>query len=260
VDTRSEPSISTVERATEILEAFARTENRTMGVTEISQTLGLSKAVVHRILKSLRGKGFVELDERQRRYSLGPRVLELGLTYLRHLDVRNLALDFMHKMSRTTNETATLSIRVDEHRVYIDQVTPAREVKMTVQLGRPFPLHAGSSSKAFLAFLPEEERRRYLGSRRKLEALTEVTITDVAALKSELTRVRERGFATSFGERQAGAGSVAAPVFDLNGDPIAVLSICGPVERFRDEVNEASKVLLGATHAISKKLGYRQES
>ena len=73
-------TIATVERAADVLNAFTDLDGADTGVTELSERLGLSKAVVHRILSSLRVKGLVELDEDSRRYSLGPASLSIRLT------------------------------------------------------------------------------------------------------------------------------------------------------------------------------------
>jgi DNA-binding IclR family transcriptional regulator len=147
-------------------------------------------------------------------------------------------------------------VRVGSTRVYIDQVTPNRDVKMVVRLGWPFPLHAGASSKALLAFLPEDQRRAYLETHH-LVALTPHTITDPDRLRKELEAIRSSGFAVSFGERDASAGSVAAPVFGHEGTPIGVISVSGPLERFSAEAEQASRVLVDAARGLSQRLGYR---
>src|SRR5690606_9774820 len=118
----------------------------------------------HRILSALCGRELLEIDENTRRYALGRQALALGMAFLDRVDIRDLAREPMRRLTRLTNETTTLSIRVRDSRVYVDQVTPPRDVKMTVQIGAPFPLHAGSSSKAFLAFLSPEEQEAYLNS------------------------------------------------------------------------------------------------
>jgi IclR family transcriptional regulator, acetate operon repressor len=128
---------------------------------------------------------------------------------------------------------------------------------MSVALGRRFPLHAGSSSKAFLAFLPTDEQDRYLAER-PLDPLTDQTITDVGILRAELATIRERGYAVSYGERQAGAGSIAAPLLDHRGQPVAAISVCGPLERFSDEVDEISSLLLRTAQELSHQLGHSQ--
>lgn len=246
-------TVTAIERAADVLALFAQA-GPTLGVTEIAQALGLSKTVVYRVLASFRTKGFVDFDERTRRYSMGPMILTLGLTYLDRIDVRTLAREAMQRLSDQTNETATLSVRSGWTRVYVEQVTPPRDIKMVVPLGRPFPLHAGGSSKALLAFLTREEQEAYLET--PLTRLTQLTVTDPDRLRKELAVVRQRGYAVSMGERQTGAGAVAAPVLGADGRPIAAMSVCGPVERFRDEVDDVAGVLLQATRSISTQMGY----
>ncbi len=248
--------VATIERAADVLFLFADAPD-TLGVTDIANELGISKAVVHRIVTSLCDRGLVIADPETRRYGLGPGVLQLASTYLERLDVRSIAVDAMHRLSRKTNETATLSVLHGDERVYVDQVTPAREVKMTVQVASAFPLHAGASSKAFLAWMGDEEIDRYLANHR-LDALTDLTIVSETELRSDLQRIRQQGFAVSLGERQTGAGSVAAPILDHTGQPVAVISICGPVERFRDEVASSAAALVEATRELSARMGARE--
>ena len=249
-------TITAVERTAQVLKAFSRASTPTLGVTEIAQELDISKAVVHRILNSLRVQGFIDVDPTSRKYMLGPASLAVGLAFLRNVDVRRLARPVLRELSEHTHETATLSIRSGWQRVYIDQVTPGREVKMTVDLGRPFPLHAGSSSKALLAHLPAEEIDTYV-SVVGLDSLTDRTITDANDLKEELARIRENGFAMSTGERQSGAASVAAAILDHDGHPIAAMSLCGPAERFQSEADAAARAVVAASRSISQQMGYR---
>jgi len=254
-DAESGRRVATIERAADVLFLFTDDDRPSLGVTEIANDLGISKAVVHRILTSLRDRDLVVSDPSTRKYSLGPAVLALAASYRDQLDVRPMALEAMERLSAATEETATLSIRNGFHRIYVDQVTPPLEVRMTVQTGRPYPLHAGSSSKAFLAFLPEDEQAAFFEGE-ALDPLTPITVTDPAALRRELDQIRQQGFAMSLGERQAGAASVAAPVFDREG-PVAVISVCGPLERMRDRVAEIAVLVLDETRSLSTRLGYR---
>ncbi|TDD01041.1 IclR family transcriptional regulator [Nonomuraea deserti] len=247
--------IASVERAAHVLMHFAETPSDTLGVTEIAEALGMSKAAVHRILASLRVRGLVELDPATRRYSLGAGAMRLGLACLDRIDVRRIAGPELVTLSRRTDETATLSIRTGRHRVYVDQVTPAREVIMSVSLGVAHPLHAGGSSKAFLAFLTGEEIEDYL-SYGPLEPLTGNTIVDKATLRRELAAIREAGYAQSFSERMPGAASVAAPILDHHGRPLAVVSVSGPAERFREEARHCAEMLLESTTRLSAQMGW----
>jgi IclR family transcriptional regulator, acetate operon repressor len=69
--------------------------------------------------------------------------------------------------------------------------------------------------------------------------------------------IRQSGYAVSFGERGASAGSVAAPVFDHTDHPVGVISVSGPIERFSAEVAQSSSALLQATRQLSRRMGYR---
>lgn len=248
-------TVATVERAADVLMYFVDAATPDLGVTEIAEGLGLSKAAVHRVLSSLRGRGLIELDDHTHRYALGVAAMRLGLAYLDRIDVRRVAHPELERLSKATDETATLSVRTGSTRVYVDQVTPNREVIMSVGLGEAFPLHAGASSKAFLAFLSLEEQEQYLQGY-PLEALTSGTITDIDALHTELETIRERGWSRSEGERKGGAASVAAPVLDHLGHPVAVISVCGPWERFSEEFDACRDELMESANRLSTRLGW----
>ncbi|MFG2088900.1 MULTISPECIES: IclR family transcriptional regulator [unclassified Spirillospora] len=249
-------TIATVERAADVLMYFAEQRSATLGVTEVATALGLSKAAVHRILTSLRGHGLIELNEATRRYSLGIGAMKLGVAYLERLDVRTVAHPELVALSERTAETATLSVRSGWTRSYIDQVTPRRELIMSVTLGVPYPLHAGASSKAFLAYLSDDEIDHYL-AQPTLEQLTAATIASGPRLRREIEEIRARGYARSDAERQAGAASVAAPILDHNDRPIAVVSVSGPIERFTAEAGACAAALLQTVRRLSERFGHR---
>lgn len=255
IETGTGNSASTVERAADVLLLFADSSSAQLGVTEIATTLGMSKSAVHRILLSFKNKRLLELDPQTRKYALGPTILGLGAKYLGRLDVRMIAAAELARLARATDETATLSVRSGaDRRVYVDQVTPDREVLMSVQLGLAHPLHAGASSKALLAHLPAAEIEQYLGT--SLTKVTDRTITNVRALRRELAEIRARGWARSSGERQIGSASVAAPILNRDDYPVAVVSVCGPAERFGAEAERCARELLVTTRALSTRLGH----
>ena len=84
-----------------------------------------------------------------------------------------------------------------------------------------------------LAFSGPDEVRELLSLPRggRLQRFTAATITSRAALAEELVRTRERGFSVCRGEFEESAWGVSAPVLDVAGRPVAVLSIWGPPER-----------------------------
>jgi DNA-binding IclR family transcriptional regulator len=210
-----------------------------LGVTAISRELGISKAVVYRILQSLVSREMLEAGTAG--YRLGPAAVALGVSALRRFNVRNAAAPVLRRLRDATGETTTLSGLVGDERVYLDQFESPHEDKMTVEVGRRFPLHAGSSGRVILAFLPEERRGLILG--RPLAAMTHRTVTDEARLRAQLAETAAEGVAVSLGERQADAGSVAAPLFGPDGEVHGSISVCGPRHRFTPDAIDRYRTL-----------------
>lgn len=125
---------------------------------------------------------------------------------------------------------------------------------MAVPLGKLFPLHTGGSSRAILSGMTSQELDRYLD--RVFPGAENAWARE--RITADRIQVREIGFAVSSGERQADAGSVAAPVFDARGQVYGSLSICGPLNRMRDErAKELGPVVAEAAKAVSVGLGFR---
>jgi IclR family transcriptional regulator, acetate operon repressor len=148
-----------------------------------------------------------------------------------------------------------VSALVPGGRVYLDQVESVKEIKMTVEVGRRFPLHAGSSSTCILAFLPTAQQEEVLAGR--LDALTPRTIVDPSRLRDRLDEVLRTGVAQSDGERQAGAGSVAAPVFGVDGSVQGAISVCGPADRVGPATRQRfMPLLVDAADRVSRGMGW----
>ncbi len=242
-------------RVTDVLLAFLQGP-RSLGVSALARELELSKAVVHRILQTLVQRGLLTADPGTREYHLGPAAAALGARALRESDLRKVAMPVLRELQQATGETTTVSALVPGGRVYLDQVESIREIKMTVEVGRRFPLHAGSSSTCILAFLGPEQQDAVVQGR--LEATTARTITDHDLLRERLTQVRLVGVAQSDGERQAGAGSVAAPVFGVDGAVQGAVSVCGPADRVGPGARERFvPLVVEAADRISRGMGWR---
>lgn len=241
-------------RVVDVLLRFLN-ESDTLGVSQLAREMGVSKAVVHRALATLSSRQLVQFDPPTRQYKLGSAAAALGVRALRDSDLRSSSAAHLATLHAHTGETVTLTGLVPGGRVYLDQIVSSHEIAMSVEMGRVFPLHAGSSGKCVLAFLPTEERDRLLAA--PLEQLTSRTPVDAATLRGQLATIRERGYAVSDGERQPDAGSVAAPVFRFDGTVIGAVSVCGPKFRVNDEfVRKIAPQVVAAAAAVSTSLGF----
>ncbi len=239
--------IASIDRSLEILGTLA--EAGTLGTNEIAKRLHATPSTVSRQLGTLARARFVEQVPDSGRYRLGIRIVELANSLLSRLDVRAVARPFLESLTATVGETTTLSVPGERDAITVDFVQAQRYVQGVAHLGRPSIAHATAAGKVMLAF----------GSARAVEPLvayTGRTITDPAALASELERIRRRGFATAYEERELELNAIAAPVFDRGGSLAGIVALQGPIGRFgRAPAQRAVAPLLEVTRSISRALG-----
>lgn len=212
---------STVDKALDVLTAVAGASD---GVTnlDVSRMLGLDKSTSHRLLTTLERKRFIRRAGDRRRYILGPFISFLAANaYMRWTTLLTPAL---HELVELTGESASFSLRHGDQFLCLDAVPSPHELRYCPKAGNSYPLNAGASGKAILAFLPDEDIERILATN-PLEAFTDRTITKRVELQHEIARIRAQGYATSAGERIAGGCAIAAPVTDAGGEVIGALAV-----------------------------------
>ncbi len=246
--------LQVTERIVRVLKAFSES-GTALGVSELARRLELPKSVVHRTLTSLVRTGFLQREEASGRYRLGPEAIGLGLAALGRVDLVEIALPHMEVLRSRTGETVTLSVRVGSARVYVAQLVSPQDVKMTVEIGRRWPLYAGASGRAMLAMLPPADLEQHFATV-QLVPLTDRTIVAEEALRASLAEVRAQGYAVSLGERDPWAGAVAAAVITPARGVLGAVSVCGPLPRFtEDRVAAFVPALKEAVQGIGERLG-----
>jgi DNA-binding IclR family transcriptional regulator len=227
----SRERVQVIERATDILEILAE---GAATLTEISSRTGLPKGTAFRILSSLGYGDRVLKDPLTNRYVLGPGTWRLAQTASDALgSLALIARPELTAIWQATSETVTLNMRMGLERVCIAELRSPHPLLHTAGVGSRIPLHVGASGKVILAFTDDEQRERLLDCL-TYEPLTSATISGREQLADELSRVRERGWAMSMGERIPGAAGVSVPVRGASGLVLS-LSLLGPAERLTEE-------------------------
>jgi DNA-binding IclR family transcriptional regulator len=243
-----------VDHALEVLCAFAEKEE--LGISDLARRLNLQKSGVHRIVRALALKGFVQ-QRANRRYSLGLRVLELGNMYRLRLDLARNAEPILRPLSQRTNANVHLA-RMENSEVFdllrVEYPTPLR-VTRSPMLRRP--AHCTALGKVLLAYGPEEQLDSVL--RRGLSRMTSKTITQADRLHLELGRIRDRGYAVDDEEFYPGIRCIAAPVFDEDGTITAAMSVSGLITHVtEDRVPQFAEAVMHAAGSLSEQLGFRR--
>jgi IclR family acetate operon transcriptional repressor len=246
--------VKAVERTLSVLEALGRPRP----LAEIAELAELPKPTVHRILQVLVARGFAR-DAEDGVYAAGPRVLAVAGEALAELDVAGLARPVLGTLQRSVGGTVHLALRNGDEAVYVEKIEGGEPYRMASRIGLPLSLHSTGIGKAILAFLPEPELDDLL-TRIPFEARTPSTLVTPAALRAELKRVHEQGYAVDDEENETGVRCVAAPLFDHQGRVVGGLSVSSLVyvrsladaRRIAPEVVQAAdelSALLGAQAA-----------
>ena len=249
--------VQSLDRALDILEALAAASGE-IGVSDLSERVGLHVSTVHRLLSVLVSRGYARQNAPSGRYALGSHLLRLatGAVNGGNFDVRLEARSTLQELAAASGETVNLVLLIDEQVVYVDQVLSQHRVHMFTQTGTRAPLYCTACGKSLLAYRRPDELDRYLHGE-ELRPQTPNTITTAAAMRAELARIRERGYAIDHGETELEVQCVAAPVFDHTGSASAAISISGPASRFDlERIERVAPSLVRAAAALSARLGY----
>ncbi|MGH8778052.1 DNA-binding transcriptional regulator KdgR [Paraburkholderia sp.] len=252
---KSDPA-SSIGRVFAILGAVG--DSGEIGISELSQRLGVSKTTVHRVLQTLKVLGYVVQEAETERYRLTIRLFELGAKALESVDLVREADVEMRRIAQATREAIHLGAFDEDGIIYIHKIDADYGLRMQSRIGRRNPLHSTAIGKVLLAWMDPADARDVL-SRVELRRSTQKTLVSAEAVLSILPRVREQGYGEDNEEQEEGLQCLAVPVFDRFGRVIAGLSISFPTMRCgADTKSHYIGLLKQSGLAISARLGYRE--
>ncbi len=213
-----------------ILEEVARAEMPVAAAT-LSETLGLPKPTIHRLLATAEEEGFLQRDIDGRSYGPGRRLRKLAGNTLSSQRLRTERLIIMQALASEVGETCNLAAPGRYGMVYLDRVETHWPLRIQLPVGAKVPFHCTASGKLYLSSLRNDKLKHVL-SWLQLDPSTEKSITDVDSLLEELASTRARGFSTDNEEFMDGMVAIAVPVRDTESRLLTTLSIHAPRQRY----------------------------
>jgi IclR family pca regulon transcriptional regulator len=191
-------------------------------LSDVARETSLTRAAARRFLLTLEDLGYVRAADR--RFSLTPRVLDLGYSFLSSLTLPEIAQPHLRELVGRVNESSSVSVLDGSDIVYVAREPTQRIMTVAISVGTRFPAYATSMGRVLLADLSDAQLAVSLsrGGRKKL---TSKTLTDEGELRGELEHVRQQGFAIVDQELEGGLRSVAAPIRDSRGGVVAAINI-----------------------------------
>ena len=222
-------AVQSVQRAFLLLRTLAQGP---LGVTGLAGRVNLPKSTVARLLGALEAEKVVEQIEAGGAYRVGAGLIDIAGTVPAGRSLAAAARPHLLELAEALGEVAGLSVIDNGQVYYLDYTESSSDVQLRDWTGEYAPLHAVPSGMAMLAHLSAEEQEAHLAQ--PLEQCTPWTTLDPEVLADRLTQIRSLGYAWGYEEFSEGINSVAAPVLDEDGYPLATLHVHGPAYRFPD--------------------------
>ena len=214
----------------DVLQCLAA-QREPLSLTQISEAIGMAKSSVSQLLTTLQDRGFVRRHSDQR-YVIGIGAWEIGCR-AGHVELAHLALPHMAQLSRDISEGVALAVLEVNHTVCIGLVESPNAVRVHSRIGDRTPTHAASSGLALLATYSDEDVARLLPE--VLERLTPLTIARRSDLLTELSKVRQRGYAVWRGGWRADVAGLAFTLRKPDQRAVAVLNVALPLGRMTED-------------------------
>jgi IclR family pca regulon transcriptional regulator len=258
-----EPRYSqSLERGLAILACFTP-QRPVLGIADIADELDMSRSTTHRYVITLTALGYLEQGA-QRKYRLGLRVTDLGMSALNSTGLREHAHPYLEELRQRTSYTASLAVLDGAEILYVDRAPSYRrgqsKIDLNLHTGSRVPAYCTSMGKLLLANLPESEQRDLLASV-KLTKRSPNTITSKKALREELDEVLDAGFAVNDEELAAELYAIAASVRNESREVVAAVSLSAHSSMISLEelVDALGPHLVSTADRISARLGYRRD-
>ncbi|MGA2455713.1 MAG: IclR family transcriptional regulator [Solirubrobacteraceae bacterium] len=258
-----EPRYSqSLERGLAILGCFTP-KRPVLGIADIADELGMSRSTTHRYVITLVALGYLEQGA-SRKYRLGLRVTDLGMSALNATGLREHAHPYLEELRQRTSYTASLGVLDATDVLFVDRVRSFRrglgKLDLDLHTGSRVPPYCTSMGKLLLANLPELEQRELI-AQMKLTKRAPNTITSKKALRDELDEIQAAGFAVDDQELAANVYAIAAPVRNEARETVAAVGLAAhsTMISLEELVDALSPHLVTTADRISARLGYRRD-
>lgn len=214
-------------RGLRVIESFAGSKEG-RSVVEISQSTGLSRASIRRILLTLQLLGYVERSRQV--HKLRTQILRLGFSYLSSSSVVEAARPVLERITEAVHESSSMSMLDGGEIVYVARSAASRVLAAGLSVGSRLPAYCTSMGRVLLASLPDADLDSYF-CMLKPKAYTPKTLVTIPELRKAVLDARKRGYAIVSEELEKGLRSVAVPICTHSNRVVAAINIGTHVSR-----------------------------
>lgn len=212
--------VTSFSRGLAVIRCFSRT-HPSLTIAEVARATGLNRATARRFLHTLEAEGYVSVENG--RYTLRPRIMELGYAYLSSVAVDEILQQRLAALADHLHESCSAGVLDDQDVVFVAraETTHPRVMTLALKVGQRIPAYLTALGRVLLAELPDDRLDDYLRTA-ELHRETARTIADPELLREEVLSVRKAGYCLMDQEIELGVRAAAVPVRRPNRPPLAI--------------------------------------
>ena len=236
-----------------VLDAVRNSTDNRASLSRIAASANLPVSTAHRLIAEwVKWGGLVREEDGS--YAIGTKLWETGIISPSIRRLRAAAMPFLEDLVNATKQHSQLAILEGSDALYVEKLSSHNATRLISRPGIRLPLHATGVGLVLLAHAGDAFLKDFLS--RDLPKFTEQTVNKPEEIRERLQRIRMSGSVRVEEELHEGVLSIAAPVRDRMGSPIAAISVVVPIaDRNKPEIE--TLVQWGA-RGTSRVLGYRK--
>lgn len=255
---RSAGGVPAVRQALAVLQAMAR-QSGPVPAAALARDLGLPRSTTYHLLAELAAAGFVVHLPEEQRFGLGVSAFEIGTAYMRQEPLARLARPVLGRLVDSVGQSAHLAVLHGREVLYVVEERAPGRPPLVTDVGVRLPAHLTASGRAVLAGLPAAQVRALFPDAGAFVQRHEAGPTSLSALRRVLALVGQQGFASEDGEVTPGFASVAAPVHDHTGRPVAGAAVTFVSEQLDPSARaELARHVTAAAGELTRRIGGRR--
>lgn len=220
--------------------------------------LGLTRANLHRLLYTLVCLGYVEKSRLG--YQVSLKLFQLGSTVPIKEQLRESAKTRMYDLERIAKENIYLTVLYHDMVIAIEEVKSSHTVVLNPDVTYTYPVNTCASGKLLLSSLSDEQLDAYLENVTFIKK-TQHTCMDKKQFKQLVRQAEAQGYAKEMLEFGNHLNSLAAPLYNRDGEVIACIAVSGPSMRLTEEkMDELIQPLQTIAMEISEAMSYNNKT
>ena len=236
----------TLLKAIDILDCFEddRTE---IGIKGIAEQIGMPQSSVYRIIQSLEFIGLIFQNKENKKYRLGPKMVQMGKKVACLDECITIAVKYMEELNARCDETINLAIADCDNIINIHKVDSSQLLRPNFVSGLKYPICTTGLVKVLLADMPTATLKWIYEFHRN------ETGKSFDEFEEEIKTIKKQGYALDDEEFNDGLRCAAAPIYGYGGKVMFSMSISAPTIRMDDDrYKEAVQLVIEYADKISE--------